>query len=246
MKKSVLAVLLAVCIVTPIFAATNTKKEINKQTKQPAKTEIKNDTKTEKSKYRKGAMELVIKDGVSVYREVNMKDFNESGDEHFKVNTSFSIGADFFYYLFPKLAVGLGVDHNIETKIDSFSFGSFNMCKPIVGYTNIYAQVKPIIDLESKFLDNIYFLGQIGYGIASMDYSFNLGFSRVKMELENGMYWGIGVGTTIKQNFIVELLYSCNYNKAKVNVGNMSEEKTTKGDTVHQIVKLNFGYKFNF
>lgn len=145
---------------------------------------------------------------------------------------AFSLGADFFYYVDPAIAIGFGVDHIFNSEVKDG--------EGKIGYTNIYAQVKPVIDLENDIFNNIYFLGQIGYGLMYLDVSYDLDNS-------NGIYWSIGVGTTIKENFIVELLYSCAY-------GDMEglEEDWLTGDikkvtldTTYSTIKLNVGYKFS-
>lgn len=191
MKKSLLAVLLAVALVVPVFAAD------------------------------KGDMEADVKVGVVVTETIDVDGYSEYDD----VDTAFSLGADFFYYVDPSVAIGFGIDNIFNSEIKN-SDGSK------LGFTNIYAQVKPVIDLENDIFSNIYFLGQIGYGITNVDSDW------VEVS-SNGLYWGIGVGTTIKENFIAELVYSTDY--ATMEVKGYGVEV----DCTYSALKLNFGYKFS-
>lgn len=191
MKKSLLAVLLAVALVVPVFAAD------------------------------KGDMEADVKVGVVVTETIDVDGYSEYDD----MDTAFSLGADFFYYVDSSVAIGFGIDNIFNSEIKN-SDGSK------LGFTNIYAQVKPVIDLENDIFSNIYFLGQIGYGITNVDSDF------VEVS-SNGLYWGIGVGTTIKENFIAELVYSTDY--ATMEIKGYGVEV----DCTYSALKLNLGYKFS-
>ena len=191
MKKSLLAMLLAVALVAPVFAAD------------------------------KGSKELDIKAGVTVMPKCDVD--SKSGD----VDASFLAELDFFYYVMPELAIGAGVNNIFNAKIKDVPGD------PKIGFTNIYAQAKYVFDLNDDLFNNIYPLVQIGYGIVNLDTDFYDVDS-------NGIYWGIGAGTTIKENFVFEILYSQNKGTMK-----------TKGypstfDATYSALQIKVGYKFNF
>ena len=111
-----------------------------------------------------------------------------------------------------------------------------------ISYTNIYLQAKYNFVLNNDIFNNIYPIVQLGYGIFSFDVDTKYYVPGTKIEGENGLYWAIGVGTTIKENFIVELLYSFDYGKTKAKGGYSLYPEI---DTTYKILKLNIGYKFN-
>ena len=106
-----------------------------------------------------------------------------------------------------------------------------------IGFTNFYFAVKPKIEMQSEIFNSIYFVGQLGYGILRFD-SDNEG-GKLSEADGNGLYWGIGAGTEIYKNFIVELLYSVNY-------GSIKAVKFLNGtaDLTYTTLTLNVGYKF--
>ncbi len=204
MKKSLLAVLLAVALVAPVFAT------------------------------EKGDMEVDVKAGVPIYQGVHFEDSYITGDAD--MDTTFLLGADFFYYVDSKIAVGVGIDYISSSKIKNDYWTGLK-----IGWTNLYAQVKPIIPLKNDIFNSIYFLGQIGYGIMH-DNDFDN--SSATIDNENGLYWAIGAGTTVKENFIVELLYSVDYGKQKII--NEPMHFRNNNDFTYKTLSVNVGYKFNF
>ena len=99
------------------------------------------------------------------------------------------------------------------------------------GFTNLYAQAKYVFDLGDDLFNNIYPLVQVGYGMLRIDPDDGI-------DPESGLYWGIGAGTTIKENFLVELLYS--QNKADIKQGPYT------ADGKYTTLQLKVGYKFAF
>ncbi|MBO7431398.1 MAG: outer membrane beta-barrel protein [Elusimicrobia bacterium] len=170
-----------------------------------------------------GAMELDIKAGFNVMTNVKIDDFDT--DE--SVDPAFSAGVDFFYYVMPELAIGAGVDYVFNSKVAN----SGNLK---AGWTNLYVQAKYVFETGNDIFNNVYPLLQIGYAILSTE---NL--EEVDID-SNGLYWGIGVGTTIKENFVFELLYANN----KATLGNPHGSETA--DLKYSTLKLKIGYKFNF
>ena len=190
MKKGLLALLLAVALVAPVFAADQ------------------------------GAMELDIKAGFNLMSNAKIDDFDY--DE--SVDPAFTAGVDFFYYVMPQLAIGAGVQYVFNSKMDKTDGIK-------AGWTNLYAQAKYVFDLGDDLFNNIYPLIQIGYGILRTDPD--------ALEDSNGIYWGIGAGTTIKENFLVELLYSNNNATIKDGPGYSADLK-------YSTLQLKVGYKFAF
>ena len=194
MKKGLLALLLAVALVAPVFAADQ------------------------------GAMELDIKAGFNLMSSVDVDSPVPGYDVKEDIDPAFTAGVDFFYYVMPELAIGAGAQYVFNSKMDKSDDLK-------IGWTNLYAQAKYVFDLGDDLFNNIYPLVQIGYGILRTDADEDIVDS-------NGLYWGIGAGTTIKENFVFELLYS-------------NSNATFKGfpstfDFKYSTLQLKVGYKFAF
>ncbi len=195
MKKGLLALLLAVTLVAPVFAV------------------------------EKGSMEIVPKVGY-VIEPLIMEDYygNYYGC---KQESTFSLGADFYYYVMNNLGAGVGVNYVFDSK-----FKEAWDTQDSLGATNIYVAVKPVFELqENKFIDKIYFLGQLGYGMTR--YEDKESFYSEKYN-ENGLYWAIGAGVE-KCNIVVELVYSVNY----FEIEDWNESFTNRRTAI------NAGYKFS-
>ena len=196
MKKGLLALLLAVTLVAPVFAV------------------------------EKGSMEIVPKVGY-VIEPLLMEDYY--GDYcGYKQESTFSLGADFYYYVMNNLGAGVGVNYVFDSKFND----GWNK-RDSMGATNIYVAVKPVFELqENKFIDRIYFLGQLGYGIMNSD---KISYNKPSEKLDNGMYWGVGAGVE-KCNIIVELMYSVNYSYFDYWGGEI---------WTYRNIAINVGYKFS-
>ena len=221
MKKSLLAVLLAVALVAPVFAT------------------------------EKGDMEIVGKLGLNLTPNVAASgDVSKKG--YFKpydfkntdadTNMSVLIGAEFFYYLNKNIALGFGINNNFNADLkglDVDSRGERVKFESEIGFTNFYFAVKPKIEMQSEIFNSIYFVGQLGYGILRFDSDF-FGEGKLSEADGNGLYWGIGAGTEIYKNFIVELLYSVNYGSIKTVM-----YMNGTADLTYTTLTLNVGYKFS-
>ena len=214
MKKSLLAVLLAVALAAPVFAT------------------------------EKGDMGIVGKLGLNLTPNVAASgDVSKKGyfrpyifeNTDANANMSVLIGAEFFYYLNKNVALGFGINNNFNANLKDMEVNGLKF-ESEIGFTNFYFAVKPKIELESEIFNSVYFLGHLGYGILRFE---AIGWDYKISEAEgNGLYWGIGAGTEIYKNFIVELLYSANYGSIK---------RDTNGDTAdltYTTLTLNVGYKF--
>ena len=195
MKKSILAILLAVAFLTPVFAS------------------------------EKKDMELDIKLGYTLDNNVKLYMYEEidSGS----TNMGCILGTDFYYYVASNLALGLGINYIFDSKANYGYDDKY-------GFTNIYFAVKPKMDLDSDILNSFYFIAQIGYGFFRLDYDNSPG---VKYSTDNGLYWSLGFGLEILDNFILELIHSFNY--GYVNVNNDAR------DMRYSTLSINVGYKFN-
>ena len=201
MKKGLLAVLLAVAMVVPAFAA-------------------------------KGDMSVNAKLGLGINNSVSI----EVDDIYYKFDMEMpvSIGAEFFYGLMDNLSVGLGVNYGFDSKFKESPFpGDININ---VGATNIYAAVKPEVKLESNIFSSIYLIGQLGISMlrAEIDVS-----GAPDLDIKSGLYLGFGIGTTIKDCVIVELVCS--------SANGIIEEFFLNGrdsDVQYTATTINVGYKF--
>ena len=218
MKKSILALLLALVLVAPAFAS------------------------------EKGDTELVFKVGlnlnpnVAASGELVKRGAFKPGtheDTDCNVNNSLLIGAEIFAYLNKNVALGLGINNNFNADLKDLHGDGLKFYSEI-GFTNFYFAVKPKIELESKIFNSIYFLGQLGYSLLRFDNTWR--GQNVSKADDNGLYWGIGVGTEIK-DCIVELLYSVNYGTIKANKDLMGNPYTA--DLTYKTLTLNVGFKFN-
>ena len=197
MKKSLLALILAVALVAPVFA-------------------------------QKGDKSINAKLGLGVNNDLSMN-YDEMPDGMgVSIKTkipAISLGAEFFYGLMDNLSVGAGISYGFKATSKEIE-GE----KPEVGVTNFYVAVKPEAKIESDIFTSIYLIGQIGGSSVSMEAA---GESRTA---DMGIYLGFGAGTTIKENFIVELLISSSN-------GSVSEDEMS-GDIQYTATTINIGYKF--
>ena len=197
MKKSLLALILAVALVAPVFA-------------------------------QKGDKSINAKLGLGVNNDLSINYDDVPDGMGWSIKTkipAISLGAEFFYGLMDNLSVGAGISYGFKATSKEIE-GE----KPEVGVTNFYVAVKPEAKIESDIFTSIYLIGQIGGSSVSMEAA---GESRTA---DMGIYLGFGAGTTIKENFIVELLISSSN-------GSVSEDEMS-GDIQYTATTINIGYKF--
>lgn len=140
MKKSLLALILAVAMVAPVFAEKGDM-SIN------------------------GKIGLGVSNNLNLSYD-NMLDGMKQG---IKMEMPFSIGAEFFYGLMDNLSVGAGINYNFgsESKVDMGEPGY--SVKPKVKSTNFYVAVKPEAKIESDIFTSLYLIGQIGGSSITME-----------------------------------------------------------------------------
>ncbi len=221
MKKSILAILLALALVSPMFAATAQKKAAKPQTKQTA---VKKETKPQ---YQKGRTEIVGKLGFSVNPVTNYCSSYWSADSYDR-NPALSIAVEGLYSVLPELPIGLGVNYQFDSKEKGLKDYE-------EGATNIYLTAKPTAKIDSKIFTGIYAIAQIGYGLNRIS---GKGWNDSEID-SNGLYWGLGAGTEIMNDFIFEFIFSTNYWSYKI------KRYSTKYDVTSTALTLFAGYKFN-
>ena len=174
----------------------------------------------------KGDMSVNAKVGLGVNSNVTISGIEGSSDvfEGFKVDMPFMLGAEFFYGMDDILSVGFGANYvfNTAAKFESQIKG---------GTTNIYVAVKPEFKVESDFFTSVYLIGQLGLAMPRYDWN---GYSP---SVDSGIYLGTGFGTTIKDAFLVELVFSSSN-------GSVSEDGDSF-DVQYTATTINVGYKFN-
>ncbi|MBO7610933.1 MAG: hypothetical protein J6T23_01845 [Elusimicrobia bacterium] len=183
-----------------------------------------------------GTMELGVKAGIPLAQQTTL---DGTWRVDYDMKTTCSVGADFFYYLDYNVAVGLGVDHIFNSRL-KYAPGE---PKDKIGYTNIYFQVKYNFDFDDDGYNNIYPIFQLGYGLLHADWDLSEDLPTASVENGNGVYWGIGVGTTIARYFIMELIYSFNYGSAEFSG---FAEPDFEYDISTYAFKFNVGFKFDF
>lgn len=140
------------------------------------------------------------------------------------IDNFFSLEIELNYYIFKNLPLGIGINHIFDSKVNEMNYN----------FTNIFLAIKPEAYLNSEIFSSVYGICKIGYGIINISGT----FYEEKLDIDNGLYLGLGIGTTIK-SFIIECIYSINYNKIN-NSGSFDFS-----DLKYTTFILNIGYKFN-
>ena len=184
----------------------------------------------------KGSIDVVGKLGAVVNSKMTF--IYERNDSFLdcKIDSAVSSAAEGLYYLLPELPVGLGINYRFNSKLKSWEGYE-------IGVTNMYLTVKPTVKMDSKIFTAVYAIGQLGYGFNRMDGD-GTETDDYKEEVgSNGLYWGLGVGTEIMNDFIFEFVFSTNYWKNKYTDYFYGDTETTNMKTT--AVTFFAGYKFN-
>ncbi len=212
MKKGLLAVLLAVAMAVPSFAA-------------------------------KGDMSVNAKLGLGVNNSCSLDlsdlyGYDEFKDQYVKFNTEMpiSIDAEFFYGLMDNLSVGLGVNYVFDSNSKGAALFGYEQK---VGVTNIYFAVKPEAKIESNIFSSIYLIGQIGLSIPRTELEYSV--SMPSIGTKNGLYLGLGIGTTIKDCVIVEII--CSSAKSTWDLYRLYGDGSDV-NVQYTATTINIGYKF--
>jgi opacity protein-like surface antigen len=186
----------------------------------------------------KGDMSVNAKLGLGVNNSVSLdvKDFGGPDGVFYKFDTEmpFSIGAEFFYGLMDNLSVGLGVNYGFDSKLKKTPFGSTDIK---AGTTNIYLAVKPEAKIDSSIFSSIYLIGQLGLSMMRADIDAS---GAPDLDIKSGLYLGFGIGTTIKDCVIVELI--CSSANGTIEKGSFIPADV---NVQYTATTINVGYKFN-
>lgn len=181
----------------------------------------------------KGDIDIVGKLGFSVNPVTNYCNGYGWNADAYDRNPALSIAGEGLYSVLPELPVGLGINYQFDSK----EKGDDNYES---GVTNIYLTAKPIAKIDSKIFTALYAIGQIGYGLNIFDGKNSYGG---KFEADgNGLYWGLGAGTEIMNDFIFEFVFSTNYWSYKYKEPGYPDTTT---DMVTTALTLFAGYKFS-
>ena len=177
----------------------------------------------------KGDINIVGKLGVAVNPKDGYVDDNYDSVDYYKRNPALSVAVEGLYYVLPELPVGLGINYQFNSE-----FTKYENCED--GSTNIYLTVKPTAKIDSNIFTALYLIGQIGYGLYRLE-----GDGWEDCEVDSGLYWGLGAGTEIMNDFIFEFVFSTNNWTYKWDDGYTFEKQDMKGTAL----TLFAGYKFN-
>lgn len=230
MKRSLVVLFLVTFLVLPLFATDKGKTEIDIKLGLNV-----NPTAT-------ASIEDVIS---SIGLEPDTK---IEGGAALEGDMQYTLGLEGYYFVMDKLGIGLGVTR-------AFPTGYVNELIAKADSVNIYAAVKQEIKVsENKIIDNLYFLGRLGYGINSLSSDaakivtlIPIPVEVTDVSMDNGLYWALGMGFE-KNNFFVEVIYSVNYSKLNANVYIEADETMDMDistDLTLSTIGINVGYKFN-
>ena len=206
MKRSLSVLLLVAFLVLPLFAMDKGKSEID----------VKIGANISPNFIVSGNDALAAYSG----NEIEPKSLNNGIGVDGKIG--FVVGLEYFYYVMKDLGVGFGVNKAFPITVIGEDYVKLDS-------TNIYATAKQNIKVEG-FLDNVYFLGRIGYAINNVESDMADG-----IEIDNGLLWALGVGVE-KNNILLEVVYSVSYFKFG------SDE--IKVDVTESGFGVQVGYKF--
>ncbi len=141
------------------------------------------------------------------------------------VDTGISLTGELFTDIDDHFDLGGGIQYQMPRSLKGYSSDEFNFV-PIYGMVRVKSTSPNVAP---------YAIAQIGYNFFLSNSSYKSS-SYGDAELEGGLYYGIGGGLLIKKHFIVELLYSKDYGKAKFPPGSI--------DIEYSKFTLNIGYNF--
>ena len=148
--------------------------------------------------------------------EVSVLGFTGSED----VDTGVSLSAEFFSKINNNFEIGGGITFQIPRSQKDFQ-GDFYFI-PLYGAIRVRAETEKV---------DPYFIGQLGYNFFDGDNDY-----AGVIDLEGGLYYGLGGGIIINKHFLIELLYSVN--------NGSGQAFGISGDVEYSKVTLNFGYNF--
>ena len=181
----------------------------------------------------KGDKSVDAKIGLGVSNSCKMSGPGDMSDDMImgiKAKAPVSLGAEFFYGLMDNLSLGFGVNYTFNSETTVETDGKVNVK---MGTTNIYVAVKPEAKIESDIFTSIYAIGQIGLAMNRMDATVE---GESFPSVDSGLYLGAGLGATIKDCVIVELIFSSSNGSMSMN--------GESADVQYTATTFNVGYKF--
>lgn len=163
----------------------------------------------------------------------------ESANKSENDRLGFDLTAEITREFYPNLELGLGLSYQDHGRPEAGKLGNDKFQS--TGYKSLpaYVVAKYNIPLESSIKP---------YLKADLGYSFNFGEKdlkaedeKVKMSVDNGLYYGLGAGAEYN-NFVVELMYKVN--RADIQYENEGN-KSSKYDYDYSRTTLSFGYRFD-
>lgn len=189
--------------------------------------------------------------GLDVWSEYDKSTFVETkitdGDTD---SLGFEVALEVTRNITKNLELGLGIAYQRHSDYDSYSI--FSTEKVEFGrYDSVPVYVVGKYNFEQ------YSNGLKPYLKAVTGVSFNFDKEDVKfksdgglneklnMDIENGLYFGIGGGIEYK-DFFVDLMYQVNTAEAELKYGNLKMEQMWETDVNYSRITLGFGYKFSY
>ncbi len=172
-----------------------------------------------------GTAGFAVKAGIDLGGELEVE------GESLDMDMGFTLAAE---YLFPLGVVNLGpgLAFLIPRGIDEEG------ATGDLGFLPVYAVVNVPIPVQGSILP--YIFGRVGYSFVIDDSAITEpaeDFGLTGVEVEGGIYWGIGAGILFAKNIMVELCYATHALEASAD-GGYSE------DADYSYINLSVGYKF--
>jgi len=181
---------------------------------------------------------LTIKGGLDVMGNLELELDGESTDGDMK--TGINLGAEYIFPLSDMIGIGPGAAYMLPRGVDEDDAvdGKLSFL-PVYGVLNIC--------LKSGGEITPFIVGQIGYSFGFMDSTMKDDLEsgieeeigeEVALEMEGGLYWGIGGGILLSNNIQIELVY--NVNNGKIT----SDDVDGEIDVEYSKITVTVGYKF--
>jgi hypothetical protein len=160
--------------------------------------------------------------GIDFEGDHEVSGYGLSGTEDVETGVSFS--AELFAKIGYNLDLGGGITVQVPRSQKDFE-GDFY-------FIPIYGAIRARFEAGNV---TPYFIGQAGYNFFDGDSDYK-GYGPYEVDLEGGLYWGLGGGVIINKHFLIELLYSVNNGTVK--------DYGYEFDIEYSKVTLNIGYNF--
>ena len=204
---------------------------------------------------------LYLRTGADLYGKydvISVEGYDVSDEDLDEFSYEFAVEAT--REIYPNLEIGLGVSYQKHGDTETYSVSGsdeesfWNTRYEIPGYISIpvYLTAKYKFDAINNFIP--YVKANLGYSFnkedgdakeSEKDNVFGSNTWEYDVELENGLYYGIGAGFEYN-NFTMDLMYQVNEAEVKITDKEYPEDGTLKTNYDYSRITLGFGYKFNF